>query len=43
MNDSDSDSGENLLFPALPVKDVPDNFDPSVPPASAEEYLQRVM
>ncbi|XP_047501510.1 gem-associated protein 2-like [Penaeus chinensis] len=41
-SDSDS-SGENLLSQALPVTAIPKDFDPSVPPLSAEQYLQHVV
>ncbi|KAK7071846.1 gem (nuclear organelle) associated protein 2 [Halocaridina rubra] len=42
--DSDSDNGDEcLLTQALPVSNVPKNYDPSVPPASAEEYLRHVV
>lgn len=41
---NDNDSGDdNILFQALPVGKLPSNYDPSVPPASAEEYLQHVV
>lgn len=31
------------LKQALPVPPLPDNFDPSIPPTSGEEYLQHVL
>ncbi|XP_071526695.1 gem-associated protein 2 isoform X1 [Panulirus ornatus] len=41
---SDSDSSDDtLMSQALPTTKIPDNFDPSFPPASAEEYLQHVV
>ncbi|XP_064106541.1 gem-associated protein 2-like [Macrobrachium nipponense] len=42
MNDNDG-GDDNLLSQAFAVSKVPDNYDPSVPPASAEEYLQHVV
>ncbi|KAG7164326.1 Gem-associated protein 2-like [Homarus americanus] len=42
-SDSYSSDDETLLSQALPTTKVPNNFDPSVPPASAEEYLQHVV
>lgn len=41
---SDSDiSDDALLSQALPTTRIPDNFNPSLPPTSAEEYLQHVV
>lgn len=36
-------SDENLKYRALPVAELPKDFDPTKPPTSAEEYLHHVM
>ncbi|KAL7640840.1 UNVERIFIED_CONTAM: hypothetical protein RMT77_009115 [Armadillidium vulgare] len=39
-----SDEGENIMSQALPIGNLDfNNFDPSAPPASAEDYLKKVM
>ncbi|XP_045595473.1 gem-associated protein 2 [Procambarus clarkii] len=41
---SDSDSSDDtLLSQALPTTKVPNDYNPAIPPASAEEYLRHVV
>lgn len=43
MASDSSSSDENLRPQALAIGPVPYNFDPTRPPASAEEYLHQVV